>query len=224
VPRREHNPVREVAIEKPKKRDRYITHAEYHAIRDALLTGSKGNKTLSGEMMKCFVDLCYLTAQRSTEIRNLKWSDIGDTLSFDLNAADLGLTFKPSKTALTSQAKVKIRVTDVMQTVFERARAIGKVKSLYVIHTLDGRRYTAAGVRSAWKRASARAGVKNATIKDLRAKALTDAKKLGYTIEQIQVAAAHSDVTTTQDYIKLKEIPESVVELPLPATLAQKIV
>jgi integrase len=25
-------------------------------------------------MMQCFVDLCYLTAQRSTEIRNLRWA------------------------------------------------------------------------------------------------------------------------------------------------------
>jgi integrase len=74
----EHNPVREVSIAPPQKRDRYITHAEFHAIREALLIGEKGGKTRSGEMIQCFIDLCYLTAQRSTEIRNLKWSEVGD--------------------------------------------------------------------------------------------------------------------------------------------------
>jgi integrase len=212
----EYNPVREVSIAPPDKRDRYITHAEFHRIREALLTGERGGKTLSGDMMQCFVDLCYLTAQRSTEIRNLKWSVIGDALTFDVNPADLGLTFKPSKTQRTSKAKVKIVVTDVMRAVFERARSIGKVKGLYVIHTLDGQCYTASGARSAWNRACVRAGVQDATIKDLRAKALTDAKELGYTIEEIKVAAAHSSITTTQGYIKTKEIPQSVVELPLP--------
>jgi hypothetical protein len=37
-------------------------------------------------------------------------------------------------------------------------------------------------------RAAKRAGVKGVTLKDIRPKAATDAKKQGYSIEQIQVA------------------------------------
>ncbi len=51
----------------------------------------------------------------------------------------------------------------------------------------------------------------------LRGKALTDAKRAGYNIDALQVAGAHTDRSTTEGYIKSREVPVSTVILHLPA-------
>lgn len=203
---RNDNPCREVAVEKPASRTRYIEHAEFHAIRNALLIGKDGKRTPSGEMMQCYVDLCYLLYQRTTEIRLLKWSDIRDGYIY----------FKPTKTEKSSGANVAVPISPAINAVLERARSIGRVKGVYVIHALDGKPYATRGVGTAWVRACERAGVENATLKDLRAKALTDAKKAGYTMEQLSVAAAHTDAAMTGTYIKRREVASSEVVMVLP--------
>ncbi len=70
------NPCREVNLKKPKARAVYITDGHFIAIRDALAKEASGRDVRSGEMMQCFVDLCYLTMQRSTDVRNLQWADV----------------------------------------------------------------------------------------------------------------------------------------------------
>ena len=203
---RNDNPVRDVKVEKPPSRSRYIEHAEFHAIRNALLIGKDGKRTPSGEMMQCYVDLCYLLYQRTTEVRLLKWSDIGDG----------AIKFTPTKTEKSSGANVSVPISPAIQAVLDRAKAIGKVKSMYVIHAINGKPYGTRGVGTAWVRACERAGIENATLKDLRAKALTDAKKAGYTMEQLSVAAAHTDVQMTDTYIKRREVANSDVVMTLP--------
>lgn len=200
------NPCREVKVEKPASRARYIEHAEFHAIRNALLIGKDGKRTPSGAMVQCYVDLCYLLYQRTTEVRLLKWADIGDGY----------ISFRPTKTEKSSNASVKVPISPPIQEVLNRAKAIGRVKSLYVIHALDGQPYATRGIGTAWVRACERAGIKNATLRDLRAKALTDAKKAGYTMEQLSVAAAHTDQAMTNVYIKRREIASSEVVMALP--------
>jgi len=54
-------------------------------------------------------------------------------------------------------------------------------------------------------------------VKNIRAKALTDAKKAGCHIDELQVAGAHADRSTTEDYIKQRVVPVSAVRLRLPA-------
>ncbi len=200
------NPSALVRVEKPKVRDRYITDAEYHRIRDALLIGAHGRPASSGAMVQCYIDLCYLLYQRTTEIRLLRWSQID---------AD-GIYFKPTKTEASSGAKVRIPMTEALKEVLKRARKLGMVKGMYVIRTRHGHPYTSHGIGSAWKRACVRAGIEDVTLKDIRAKALTDAKRLGYSIEQLRVGAAHTDTQTTHHYIKQREIPVSDVCLDLP--------
>lgn len=203
---RTENPCDPIRLKQPPKRDRYITDEEFNAIRTALLTGRDGNKTPSGEMVQCFIDLCYLTGQRSTEIRLMKWNQVDHEF----------IHFKPTKTAASTGAKVNIPVTPAIAEVLERARKIGKVKGVFVIHQLNGSKYTDDGIRSAWDRACERVGVKNATIKDLRGKHATDALKSGYSIEQIQTSLAHGDTDTTRIYLKQIAAGESVIALELP--------
>jgi len=216
------NPCREIWLKAPPKRERYITDDEFGRIRAWLLTGDDRQANPAGEMARVFVELCYLTAQRPTDIRALLWSQVRPDV----------VAFKPTKTAGSSGAKVLVPRSAALNDVLERAREFAPpftrkearegrkradVKSIYVVHTLEGGMYTMSGIRSAWQRACRRAGVENATIKDLRAKALTDAKRAGYSLEQLQVVAAHSTIGTTEGYMRTFDEPRSSVELTLPA-------
>lgn len=215
------NPCREIWLKAPPKRDRYITDDEFGKIRAWLLRGDDGQPTGAGEMARVFVELCYLTAQRPTDVRRLQWSQVRIE----------AIAFKPSKTEGSSGAKVLVHRTPAINAILERARTFvrpatkeekrsGKhraaMKSMFVVHALDGGPYTMSGIRSAWQRACRRAAVKNATIKDLRAKALTDARRLGYGLEQLQIAAAHRSITTTEGYLRVFDEPRSSIELTLP--------
>lgn len=188
------------------KRDRYIEDEEFYAIRMAANKAKDGRQVPSGPMLVCAIDLAYLTFQRQKEIRLLKWADMDEEWIY----------FKPTKTESTTGAKVKWRRTPEIDAVLEQARAFGKVKSLYVIHNLKGQPYTKSGIETAWDRACERAKVEDAHFHDLRGKAQTDAKKAGYTIEQIQAGATHADPETTEGYIKLREQVESAVVMKMP--------
>lgn len=200
------NPARDVTVEKPPKRDVYITDAQYLAIRDAAAIGDNGVPTRSGPMLRCYLDLLYLLYQRGTEIRLLRWNQITPE----------GIKFKPSKTERSSGITVFIPMTQAIREVFERARQVGKMRSMYMIHTEHGQPYTAHGIGSAFERACRRAEVRGVTLKDIRAKAATDAKKMGYGMEELQVALAYTDQSTTKGYVRTRETPVSRVELVLP--------
>ncbi|MGK2829178.1 tyrosine-type recombinase/integrase [Ralstonia pseudosolanacearum] len=226
------NPCREVKLKKPKAREVYISDAHFSAIRAKLVSyarKTKGgheivSKVPAGDMMQCFVDLCYLTAQRSTEIRLLRWKPDpgipGGSSWVDWDAEMIH--FVPTKTEDSTAEAVDWPITPEINAVLKRAQAIGKVKSTqYVIHSIDGKPYEANAMLTAWKRAAKRAGLADAgyTVKDLRAKALTDAERAGYSIEQLQVAAAHADSKTTEIYVKSRSVPVSEVRLKLPMAI-----
>ncbi len=200
------NPCTLVDLEKPQTRDRYITDEEYHRIRDALLIGEDGRPTPSGPMIQCYVDLCYLLYQRTTEVRLLQWEQIKPE----------GIYFKPTKTERSSAAKVLVPMTDALKEILERVRKLNMMKGTYVIQTRNGHPYTTSGIGSAWERACKRAGMENTTLKDLRPKAITDGNHSGYSIEQLMVGAAHTDTEMTKNYIKRYETPVSEVRLDLP--------
>ena len=70
-------------------------------------------KVPTGPMMQCFIDLCYLTAQRSTEIRNLRWTADPrdpDGCSWVDRAAGV-IHFRPSKTEDSSGVSVDFKIT-----------------------------------------------------------------------------------------------------------------
>lgn len=167
------NPAREVTVDKPPKRDVYMTDEQYLKIRENLLIGKDGRPTRSGPMVQCYMDLLFLLYQRGTEVRLLRWDQVTEE----------GIAFKPTKTERSTGAKVFIPMTDAIRSVLERAKAIRKMRSMYLIHTEHGQPYTAHGIGSAFERACERAKVTGVTLKDIRAKAATDAKKLGYAIE-----------------------------------------
>lgn len=218
--KRDTNPCKEVKLKKPKVRQTYITDEHFAAIRAAMLetTYERAGREVTadvptGPMMQCMVDLCYLTAQRSTEIRNLKWSDI------DRKAGVIH--FVPSKTQDSSGVRVDFKITPEIETVLARIQTIdgrASIGDLPVIHTQKGKRYAANTVLKAWKVAAERAKLHELgyTIKDIRAKALTDGVRDGYSIEALQVAGAHTTKEMTEDYIKQRNVPVADVRLHVP--------
>jgi integrase len=192
------NPCSAIRLKTPQRRDVYIADSDFLAIRVNL-----------SPMLRCFVDLCYLTGQRSTDIRLLRWTQIENGV----------IKFKPSKTANSSGAKVDKPITPEIQEVLDQVKSIMRERarmSPFVIHGFDGSNYQATGLRAAWERAKASARVEHGTIKDLRAKHATDAKRKGYTIEEIQGSLAHEDPSTTKIYLKQRDATVSVVKLTIP--------
>lgn len=200
------NPAREIKTDMPPKRDIYITHEQFNAIRDALMVGNNGKENITGVMMQCYMDLCYLLYQRTTDVRLLKFQEIKPE----------GIYIKPTKTDHSSGGDVLIPMTEGIETVLNRAKNAQKIQSAYVICTLKGRPYTASGLRSAWKRACSRVGIKGLTLKDLRSKAATDASLAGNSLKDLATGMVHTDTGTTKDYIRVHETPVSSVSLSLP--------
>ncbi len=91
-----------------------------------------------------------------------------------------------------------------------------KVKSMFVFHTLKGKLFSASAVKSAWRRTRERAGIKDACFRDLRPKALSDAKRQGLSLEKVRDAAGHTSVSTTEDYMRGFEVKEANLGLRLP--------
>jgi integrase len=224
--KRDTNPCKEVKLKKPKPSKIYITDEHFAAIRAAMVVytyKTKAGKTITGRintgpMMQCFVDLCYLTAQRSTEIRLLKWKDVDRERGV--------IHFKPTKTEDSSGIEVDFTISPEIAAVLDRIREIDggvqRIGDANVIHALDGSQYEPTAVRSAWDRAAERVKLHELgyTVKAIRAKALTDAERAGYDIAALQIAAAHSDSKTTQIYLKQREVPVADVRLRIPGRAA----
>lgn len=204
------NPCNGIRLKVPKARDVYITDAHFAAIR-AELAGDP--------MVLCLVDLCYLTMQRSTEIRALRWKKEGSDSNW-VDRENCVIHFTPSKTRDSSGITVDWPITPEIDAVLEVARGIGKIKGPNVIHKQNGTAWGASGALKSWRGACNRAGLEEFayTIKDIRAKALTDARRAGYDVDALMVAAAHADKATTEIYFKDRGIPVSNVRLAIPKT------
>ena len=207
---RQDNPVDPVSTKAPRTRTRYLTHSEFLAIREKLL-GDEDHAAASGPMMQIYVDLLYLTGQRGQDIRQLRWAQVDE---------DAGvIQFEPSKTRHSTGAKVAIPITPSIAEVLNRATNRMRAKarlSPFVVHNLEGSPYTAHGVGTAWERARKRAGIENATLKDIRAKHATDADLAGHTLEEISEGLAHADTGMTKVYLKQRQVKQSRVCLTLP--------
>lgn len=200
------NPAKQISVAAPQKRDVYMTDEQYMKIWDALLTGKDGKPTRTGAMVQCYMDLLYLLYQRGTDVRLLRWDQITPE----------GILFKPTKTERSSGTKVLVPIGNDTRVVLKRLKGLSKMRSMYLIHTEHGQPYTGNGIGSLFRRAASRAGVQGVTLKDLRAKAATDAKKHGYKNDQLQTALAHTDGATMRDYLRSRDVPVSEVVMTIP--------
>lgn len=202
------NPVAGMRITKPQPRQVYIPNDHFEAIR----------KHIDTPMILCLVDLCYLTLQRSTEIRDLRWRKTDEKTANWVDRENGVIHFVPSKTRESSGIAIDWPITDEIGAVLERARTTGKVKSPYVVHSRAGTQWVNTQALHVWQRACKAAGLESQkyTIKDIRAKAMTDARNAGYDMDALMIAAAHTDIATTKVYMKDRKTPLSNILLKLP--------
>ena len=175
------NPCKGVHRNKEGKRDRYITDEEFY------LVWSKANLTI-----RCLMDIAYLTAQRIGDLIDIKLRDISKD----------GIMFQQNKTG----KKLLIGMNDDLQAIIDRCRRINpSVKGMTLFHNRSGQKYTYSGISAMFRNAVKKSGVKNFHFHDLRAKALTDAKRAGL---DAQTLAGHSTEAMTAHYVKRREIDE----------------
>lgn len=189
-----------------KKRERYVTDAEYRAVYEA------GNRAV-----RLAMELVFRTLQRP-EVDVLAWTPA------NVRNKDGGkvLHFRQSKTgrlidiALVGELGALVR------------EAIGEVPQLHqpILHRLDGGAYTYDGISAMLKQAQDRVRAKHRAeggpladmpsfgLRDLKGKGATDMWRAGVPIERIQLLCGHADKTTTERYIKARWL-----ETALPNTL-----
>lgn len=163
-----------------KKRDRYLTDAELAAIL-----------AVSTENMRVIYLMAYLTAQRINDVLSIKLADISDQ----------GIAFKQQKT----DKRLIVAMTPDVKDVIARAKALPRSARGLTLFTTKRtcKPVIYETVKQQFKKAAERAGVKDATLHDLRAKSITDAKKQGHDPQKL---AGHSDPRMTERYIRLREI------------------
>lgn len=178
----ESNPCIGVRRHPEAKRERYLTDEEFLAIREA-----------SGPRLQMIMDLCYLTGQRISDVLKIRLSDIQPE----------GMAFRQGKTG----AKLLVGWNDDLRAVVARAEKHGKIRYLTLLHNRKGKAPDYSTVKIQWDAARTKAGIKDARIHDIRAKALTDAKRQGL---DPQLLAGHTDARMTARYIRLRETPLAV--------------
>jgi integrase len=164
---------------------------------------------------QCFLELLYLTRQRPTEIRLLRESQVGPER----------IHFRPTKTEESSGEEVDVLITPEIRAAIDRARErrpkrkvedLARHRDPYIIQARDGDKYTKNGLYEVWRDACQAAGVKGVTTRHVRPFALSEMERLGYDVREIQKAAAHASITTTEGYLDQHRDRLSDARLPLP--------
>lgn len=173
------NPCRDVKGISVKKRDRYITDAEFAAVKAA-----------ANASIGCIMDFCYYTGQRISDVLKVRLSDITTD----------GVYFEQGKTG----KKLMVGMGAELAEVIERAKGLhNKVRGMTLFHGRGGKQYGYFGVSAMFRRACKTAGVENFHLHDIRAKSLTDAQRQGIDAQRL---AGHKSAAMTAHYVKARNV------------------
>ena len=163
---------------KEAKRKRYIHDDEFRKIH-----------AKAGPRLQVIIDLAYLTGQRITDVLAIRLSDLTET----------GIEFEQKKEGV----RLCVAWTPDLQAAVARAKTLqGPVRALTLLKNRRGKAPDYRTVRDQWEAACTAAGVEDAHLHDLRAKAITDAKREG---KDAQALAGHTNAEMTNRYIRLRE-------------------
>lgn len=169
------NPCLKVERNESHARDRYITDAEFDAIR-----------SLQPARMQIAMDLALLTSQRQGDLLKLTWAQVFPD----------GIYFRQGKTG----KRLIIELTPALEEVLLRSRRMDTGMARYhLVRTKDGTPYTSEGFRANWQRymrIALRLGVLKirATFHDIRAKCVSDTKDL----QEASHRAGHQNMGITR--------------------------
>lgn len=172
------NPCVGVTKHTEKGRDRYITDLEFSSV-----------KALASPLIATLMDFAYMTALRKGDILTLRLDQLTDE----------GILIKQAKTG----AKQLYEWTPALHEVVDRAKRLHPViRGLYLFCNRRGQPYSDSGIAAMWQRLQVKwseQGGQRFTFHDIRAKALTDAKRMGM---DAQALAGHASAAMTEHYVK----------------------
>lgn len=183
----ENDPFRGVKMPATARRRRSTDLAEFLAVRRC-----------APPQLQCMIDFALLTALRKGDLLKIRLADL----------VEEGIRVDVSKTGTYRL----IAWNDQLRAVVARAKALRRrrapaanVGSLYLFASgRTGGPYTPSGFDSLWQRAAKKAGAEDLRPHDMRAWALTEAKRRKGS-DYAQALAAHGSVTTTEGYVRPRE-------------------
>lgn len=174
----ERNVVRDVRPYKTKARDRYLSDQEFRSIRD------KADPVLMSMM-----DILYLTGQRISDVIAIRHSDL----------TEQGIQFRQKKTG----HKMLIAWSDELRVAVAAAKKTSKnIKGMTLFSNRKGMPWAYSTIGVKWRTAAREAGIENARIHDIRAKAATDAKTQGVDSKKL---LGHQSESSHRRYLRGKE-------------------
>lgn len=174
----ERNVVKDVSSVTIKARDRLLTSEEYERIY-----------THASPLLKAIMTLLYLTGQRISDILDIRLQNI----------TEQGIFVKQIKT----KNNLIIGWSDELRDAVEEAKKLNPVRGMYLFHR-GGHKLSYVSVRKLWDKAREKAGVKDAQMRDIRAKSGTDARDQGLDSQKL---LGHKSSRTHQIYLRSKEVP-----------------
>jgi len=177
------NPVRSIPRRPEARRTRHLEEPEIAAIR-----------AQAGPALRALIDLCRATGQRVGDLLRLRWSAVRPD----------GIEIRQSKTG----AALLIRRTPELDELLDRCRGLaGALRSMHVIcQRAGGKPYSYTAMRDQWAAACQRAGVADAHLHDLRARAAHDARAQGLDPTRL---LGHTSPAQTRRYLR-DRTPECV--------------
>ncbi|MBM3209563.1 hypothetical protein FJZ40_04745 [Candidatus Shapirobacteria bacterium] len=173
---------------------RILTKLEYRALRDACRNDPR---------LAAIVEIFLQTGVRISELANLRLSDVKDDSLF--------IRAQESNPART------IPLNRVGREALERyLKKRPKSKTDYVFVTANGRQFLIRNIRQAIKRHLEIAGIKNASVNDLRHTFIAHHLEAGTPLATLSKIAGHKRISTTEKYlafVKPKEKPTKLEEL-----------
>lgn len=172
------NPFTNLRLEGFKPRDRYVTDAEFMAVRSIALP-----------MIRHCMDITLITSLRQGDILSLERKHIANGV----------LTITASKTKKSKKSKAQsFPVAGDLKAAIDEALGTSPQLRPHVIVNRKGRRYTMNGFQANWQRLMRKAlkeGLiqERFTFHDIRAKNLSEAD----TLEEARARAGHADAAIT---------------------------
>jgi integrase len=171
------NPIRAMGKQPKNRRTRYVTDAEFDAVRK-----------MANPRIQIAMDLARIVGQRRGDLLRLRKEHFTPE----------GIIFRQGKTG----AGVLVEWTDELNGIIEAAwKLVPQIPRDYVLRTREGKPYTARGFSAMWQRLMGKyvaTGGERYQFRDLRAKAASDKD----TIEEASALLGHASTETTKRVYK----------------------
>jgi integrase len=180
------NPCQGAFYHKETPRDREVTDDEFIMLQKKAC-----------ESVRAIIQIAYLTGMRKGDILDLKLTDLEE-------AGIRNRQNKTEKKQIFSWTPA-LRATVKLATSARKATKVSGIRAeKWLFTNRKAKQITVTGFNSAWRRLRERCNLADMHFHDIRAKAITDAKRKGG-IDYAQTLAGHENQSQTEAYIRSKQ-------------------